>query len=54
MSDPPYQPEPVEDEYAELTNDAKNWAMFCHLAGLLPVACGPLHRTIDRVAAEAR
>ena len=42
MSDPPYQPEPVEEQYEELPGEAKNWAVLCHLAGLLPLPVGHL------------
>jgi hypothetical protein len=33
MSEAPH--EPPDGELPELTSDAKNWAMFCHLAGFL-------------------
>lgn len=33
MSDIPH--EPPYEELPELTREARNWAMFCHLAGLL-------------------
>lgn len=43
MSEGPYHPENAEaeeDYYPELTSEAKNWAVLCHLAGLLPLPVG--------------
>lgn len=67
MSEAPHEPPP--DGLPEMTSDAKTWAMFCHLAGLLgfgvPIAghvLGPLivwllkrdeHPFIDHQGKEA-